>query len=235
VLTLLNGDQNDPENEVSPSDFSSVDDVVTMFQNNLVIVNQAFVGTPFRFRYVSEATTQTVSNDWSNDAVEYQSEMSAALGSGNLRVMDVFMAWNLLQDTQGTILGVASLPAAQIASNGDGMILRYDVLTGGGRLRSSRGYTFVHEIGHWLGLLHTFQTLNSGPLSVCNPDEEELGDLVADTPVQSGPSSSALPPDSCRNYLGNDEPLPDTCPNLPGRDALFNYMVSPIILSLFTF
>ena len=131
------------------ADLSTEDDINNLFQNNVDIVNQAFVGTPFRFRFVREATTQTISNDWSNDGAEFQPEMSEALGSGELTKMHVFLVWNVRQSIGGLTLGIASLPAAQIADDGDGMIMRYDVLPSGGLAPRDLGFTLVHEIGHW--------------------------------------------------------------------------------------
>jgi|GEM_PF-2005468 len=54
-----------------------------------------------------------------------------------------------------------------------------------------------HEVGHWLGLLHTFQ----GGCSFLN-------DYVTDTPAELSPSA-------CNQ---------DTCPSLPGTDLIDNYM-----------
>ena len=73
-----------------------------------------------------------------------------------------------------------------------------------------------------MGLLHTFQTLLSAP-DACDSIEQGFGDLVDDTPVQAGPSSSN--PESCVTFLESGE-LPDTCPLLDGVDPLYNYMVS---------
>ena len=66
------------------------------------------------------------------------------------------------------------------------------------------GQTAVHETGHWLGLLHTFQGYScSGP-----------GDYIDDTPQQSQST------DGCPNTI----PLKDSCPSLPGMDAIHNFM-----------
>lgn len=42
----------------------------------------------------------------------------------------------------------------------------------------------VHQVGHWLGLKHTFQSADEGlGRAVCGDEGE--GDLVADTPMHS--------------------------------------------------
>lgn len=144
VLERLRGDES-----IGLEDFSTQGEIVNMFRNNIQVVNAAFAGTPFRFRFASEQTTVSISNDWSNDAIEYRQEMSQAVGSDDLRILDVFVAWSLesSSDEEGTVLGIASLPAAQIEGQGDGLVVRYDVLMGGGLNGNDLGYTLVHEIG----------------------------------------------------------------------------------------
>lgn len=147
VLTLLNDDN---AAGIILEDLSTQDDIKALFRANIDVVNQAFQGTPFRFRFVEEATTTTLSNDWSNNATLYQGEMSNALGQGDLQKLDVFVAWSLRQlssSSPGRVLGVASLPGAQLAGQGDCVIMRYDVLKDGGLAQNDHGYTLVHEIG----------------------------------------------------------------------------------------
>lgn len=66
--------------------------------------------------------------------------------------------------------------------------------------RTSNGRV-THEVGHWLGLEHTFHNHN------CAGED----DIIDDTPAQLSPSSGC--PESR-----------DSCPNQPGLDPIHNFM-----------
>jgi Pregnancy-associated plasma protein-A len=63
-----------------------------------------------------------------------------------------------------------------------------------------RGLTVAHEVGHYLGLIHTFQ-------GGCADRDD-----VADTPAQSGPSMKCA------------VEVVDSCPDRPGVDDIPNIM-----------
>jgi hypothetical protein len=112
-------------------------------------------------------------------------------------------------DLTGGILGTCTLPSkvppgaqpALYAS--DGCNVNAGTMPGGTTQGYNKGGTSIHETGHWLGLLHTFEGYS------CDGD----GDLIDDTPMQSEST------DGCPR-----KPAKDSCPMNRGVDAIHNYM-----------
>lgn len=74
------------------------------------------------------------------------------------------------------------------------------------------GEMLVHLVGHWFGLLHTFQG-SPGPNVECRPRCGQTSDFVLDTPIHRLPRAEI---DRCYKM--------DTCPSLPGLDPIHNFM-----------
>lgn len=161
------------------------------------VLNAAFAGTGFSFDL--EKVTRTVQPEWFNlisangaDPRYFRGsgkeiKMKQALHEGDAETLNIYTA-SLGQ----SLLGWAYLPWNFTSDNGeplprffDGVVLDYRSLpevegdTGDDRAFSiyNEGDTATHEVGHWLGLYHTFQ-------NGC----EEPGDRVADTAPEASPA-----------------------------------------------
>jgi hypothetical protein len=90
----------------------------------------------------------------------------------------------------------------------DGVVLLFSTLPGGAS-RERQGGTLVHEVGHWLGLSHTFQ-------GGCNG----VGDNVADTPPEAARATGCpIGRRSCPNSN-----LPD-----PIRESVPRLSLNPLV------
>lgn len=74
------------------------------------------------------------------------------------------------------------------------------------------GVTAVHETGHWLGLIHTFQAIPPYDVNPCDPANPN--DYIADTPQMN---SSSVAITGCPVNR-------DSCPLDPGLDPTNNFM-----------
>ena len=87
----------------------------------------------------------------------------------------------------GTTLGYAYLPSAVASGMGnmDGIVMRSDCVgTIGTGNPTHAGRTLTHELGHYLGLYHTFE-------DGCGAYDGLTGDLCADTPPVAGTFTNA--------------------------------------------
>ncbi len=103
------------------------------------------------------------------------------------------------------LLGWATFPW-NLAGNPtmDGVVIHYASFPGGSLAPYNLGGTASHEVGHWVGLYHTFQS-GCGTSDCAN-----TGDLVCDTPAENTATSG------CPSGK-------DTCP-AAGLDPIHNYM-----------
>ncbi len=150
------------------------------------------------FRFVLKGVDYTDNRSWftqTRPGTRAERAMKSKLRRGGPGTLNLYTI-----NTGSQILGWSTYPHEYRDDPiRDGVVLAYDSLPGGGRKGYDQGDTGTHEIGHWLGLLHTFQDGCDGP-----------GDRVADTPPEARPAIGCP--------VGHD-----TCAE-PGLDPVDNYM-----------
>ncbi|HEX8889631.1 MAG TPA: zinc metalloprotease [Pyrinomonadaceae bacterium] len=175
---------------------------LTMLRAQIDVLNQSYSGatgganTPYRFYLagVDRTTNLAWFNAGPGDAAER--EMKTALHVGNAATLNFYT-----NNAGGFLLGWATFPFWYAGDPlMDGVVCLYSSLPGGSEVPYNEGDTGTHEIGHWLGLFHTFQ---GGCAAVYN-------DFVADTPAERKPAFG------CPTGL-------DSCPK-EGLDPIENFM-----------
>ena len=168
------------------------------------MLNEAFAGltggkgtdTPFRFELAG--TTRTTNATWYNscDASGIEAQMKSALRRGGAETLNIYSC-----NPGSGLLGWATFPSWYVDDpDSDGVVVLDQSLPGGNAAPYDLGDTATHEVGHWLGLAHTFEQGCIGH-----------GDYVDDTPAMSIPTSGCP--------VGKD-----SCEMKPRLDPIHNYM-----------
>ncbi|WP_412516178.1 zinc metalloprotease [Actinomadura madurae] len=164
-----------------------------VLNNQLDVLNDAYAGSGVTFTLAEIKRTQNAS--WFSDPERYESQMKNALHTGDAQDLNFYTA-----DLGSSLLGWATFPSEYSSQPSmDGVVVHYQSLPGGSLGNYNEGDTGTHEVGHWMGLYHTFQDGCGGQ-----------GDRVSDTPAEQSPASGCP--------TGRD-----TC-STAGADPIHNFM-----------
>ena len=155
------------------------------------------------YTFTKQSTNRTTNSAWYTDCANIganRTAMTNALHVGGPNALNMYTC-----APTGGILGRATFPSSYAAyPKEDSVVIGFGTVPGGGTTNYNLGDTAIHEVGHWLGLYHTFQ-------GGCS---NTAGDYVSDTPAEAS-SASGCP-------AGRDTCTPDS--TYPGADPIYNFM-----------
>ncbi len=171
----------------------------TVIANQIRVLNDSYSGVTggfnTKFRFVLAGTNRTANNTYfaAGYGTAAETSMKNALHVGTAK--DLNMYFN--QPSTGE-LGWATFPSSYASKPlMDGVVCDGRTVPGGTFSPYNEGDTATHEVGHWVGLYHTFQ-------GGCSKN----GDYVADTPAVKAPNFGCpAGKNSCTGtrYPGNDQ------------------------------
>ena len=168
---------------------SNGDLTTQMINDQMSVLNAAFASWGWSFNLVT--VTRTTNSTWYTGCYgSSENAMKSALRQGTADDLNIYSC-----NPSGGILGYATFPSSyQSAPSRDGVVILYSSVPGGTAAPYNLGDTATHEVGHWMGLYHTFQ-------GGCNGS----GDYVSDTPAEkSAAFGCPTGRDSCRTKSGLD-------------------------------
>jgi len=183
----------------------------TWITKQMNVLNNAYAPTGWSFKLAGVDRTTNATWFTTIPGATAERNMKKTLHKGTADDLNLYLA-KPGQD----YLGWSTLPNGYASDpKYDGVVVLFQSLPGGTKAPYNLGDSAVHEVGHWMGLFHTFE-------GGC-----ENGDLVGDTPPEQSPAygcptsrdtCSAAGLDPVRNFMDYSD---DSCMNTftTGQDA----------------
>ena len=165
------------------------------------VLNAAY--NPWGWVFNRVQTDRTTNASWYTcSGGSCETQMKNALRQGSAADLNIYS-----NNMGGGLLGWATFPSSYASQpKMDGVVILFSSVPGGTAAPYNLGDTATHEIGHWMGLYHTFQ-------GGCAKSATGGGDLVSDTNAERSPAYGCpVNRDSCSG------------PRFPGLDPITNFM-----------
>ncbi|MCP2335554.1 zinc metalloprotease [Actinomadura rupiterrae] len=171
----------------------------TLVRKQVAVLNAAYGGrlggADTGFSFVLKQISRSDNGSWYSNPEGTEGQYKPRLHRGGATALNLYSA-----DMGDDLLGWSTFPwKYRGAPKMDGVVIHFGSMPGGSIAHFNRGFSAVHETGHWLGLLHPFEGGCTG-----------RGDYVGDTPPERE-ASNGCPTGK------------DTCP-ARGLDPIHNFM-----------
>lgn len=164
-----------------------------LLDDTITVLNDAYKAGNYQYQAIGQPT-ESFNDAWYivQPGTTAETEMKTALRNGTAKDLNLYVA-----NIGGGLLGWATFPKDYTSKpKMDGVVMLTQSLKGGTAAPYNEGDTATHEVGHWMGLYHTFQ----GKCSAFTG-----GDGVDDTPaVQTANYRCPVGIDSCVDNQGPD-------------------------------
>jgi len=152
----------------------------SQIQAQMDVLNMDYAVTGLKWNLAN--ITRVMSKEWFEGVAPEtpeQTAMKTVFRNGNQSTLNVYTVGFVTNSEAQGLLGYSTFPSDYKKNpQDDGVVIRYSTVPSGSAAPFNLGRTLTHEVGHWVGLYHTFQGGCDSP-----------GDSVEDTAPEASAAS----------------------------------------------